>query len=414
MPPHSISRRRLIATAPAFALPAWRAAAATPTDIVYWHTFVAQPQMVAMQGILEKFQQAYPQARIRQEYIPNSEYMTKITNAVLANSRPDVAMVTTDRFPDMLNMGALVDIAPRVDAWRRKADFPADRWVPISAGGQIYGVPAFAFVGWCYYRKDWFDAAGIAGPPRTFDEFLATAKRLTDPAQGRFGFGLRGADGGEEYIIDAILAFGSPIVVDGKNAMDRDRAVAAIRFWSELATVHKVVPPSAVSDGFRQVIDGFKTGQTAMIWHHTGSLVDLLKSMPKGALMTAARPAGPAARIAHADYQYNAIMQAGHAELAWDWMAWWGEPDTAIGFLDATGYFPASAAAAQDRRITANPFYAAAAETFTFSTPSPSFPGFTGWSKNVVLPEFQKILIGSATPESAVDAMMKGLDAALL
>jgi multiple sugar transport system substrate-binding protein len=72
------------------------------------------------------------------------------------------------------------------------------------------------------------------------------------------------------------------------------------------------------------------------------------------------------------------------------------------------------AAAAQDRRITTNPFYAAAAETFTFSRPSPSFPGFSGWSKNVALPEFQKILIGSATPESAVDAMMKGLDAALL
>src|ERR1700733_5162080 len=104
MPSRSISRRRVIAAAPALMLPARRAAAATATDIAYWHTFVAQPQMVAMQGIVEKFEQAYPQARIRQEYIPNSDYMTKITNAVLANTRPDVAMVTTDRFPDMLNM----------------------------------------------------------------------------------------------------------------------------------------------------------------------------------------------------------------------------------------------------------------------------------------------------------------------
>ena len=413
MAPHSIRRRHLIAAAPALALPARGLRAQAPADIVYWHTFVAQQEMHAMQDIADRFQQTHPQAHIRQEYIPNSEYMTKITNAVLANSRPDVAMVTTDRFPDMLNMGALIDIGPRVQSWARKPDFPADRWAPISAKGGIYGVPAFAFVDWCYYRKDWFDAAGIAGPPRSFDEFLATAQRLTDAGRGRYGFGLRGADGGEAFIIDAMLAFGSPIVLDGRNAIDRARAVAAVRFWSELATAHKVVPPSAANDGFRQIIEGFKTGQTAMVWHHTGSLVDLLRDMPHGALMTATRPAGPAARVAHTDYQYNSIMQAAHEQAAWDWIAWWGEPDTAIGFLDATGYFPASAAAAQDRRITANPLYAAAVETFGFSTPSPSFPGYSGWSKNVVLPEFQKILIGSATPDSAVGAMMRGLDAAL-
>jgi multiple sugar transport system substrate-binding protein len=31
----------------------------------------------------------------------------------------------------------------------------------------------------------------------------------------------------------------------------------------------------------------------------------------------------------------------------------------------------------------------------------------------VVLPEFQKILVGQSTPEKAVDAMLKGLDAAI-
>jgi multiple sugar transport system substrate-binding protein len=416
MPPKQIARRRLVASAAAYPLlagaPARRAHAAA-RDIVYWHTFVAQQEMRTMQAIADKFANAHPDIRIRQEFIPNADYMTKVTAAVLAGSRPDVAMVTTDRFPDILNMGGLVDIAPRVNAWSRKPDFPADRWAPITAKGGIYGVPAFAFVGWCYYRKDWFDEAGISGPPRSFDEFLATAKRMTDPAKGRYGFGLRGADGGEEYVLDAIQAFGSPIVVDGRNAMDRARAIDGVRFWSELSTVHKVVPPSAPGDGFRQIIEGFKTGQTAMIWHHTGSLAELLRDMPHGVLMTAARPAGPAARIAHAEYQYNSLMSQTNEAAAWDWVSFWGEPDTAIYFLEATGYFPASAAAANDRRITGNPLYAAAVETFTFSRPSPAFPGVTGWAKNVVLPEFQKVLVGRSTPEASVDAMMKGLDAVL-
>jgi multiple sugar transport system substrate-binding protein len=410
-----IRRRHLVgggAAASALALSP-RHAAATPTEVVYWHTFVAQQEMSAMKVVIDRFQQAHPEVRIRQEYLPNSDYMAKITGAVLSGSRPDVAMVTTSRFPDMLKMGGLVDITARVDSWARKPDFPQDRWSPITAGGKIYGVPAFAFVDWVYYRKDWFDAAGIAGPPQTFDEFLAAAQKLTDPTKGRYGFGLRGADGGEESVLDAMQAFGSPLVIDGRNAMDRTRAIAGVRFWSELLTRYKVVPPSAVNDGFLQMLEGFKIGQTAMIWHHTGSLIELQHSMAPGSFMSATRPAGPAARVAHTDYQYNAMMQANHADAAWDWTSWWGEPETAIGFLEATGYFPASAAAAKDRRVTGNPFYTAAIDTFSFSTPAPSFPGFSGWSKSVVLPEFQKILVGNSTPEAAVDVMMKGLDSAL-
>ena len=62
-------------------------------------------------------------------------------------------------------------------------------------GGKIYGVPAFTFVDWMYYRKDWFDEAGLA-PPATMQDFAAAAVKFTDPAKGRYGFGMRGGPGG--------------------------------------------------------------------------------------------------------------------------------------------------------------------------------------------------------------------------
>jgi multiple sugar transport system substrate-binding protein len=39
--------------------------------------------------------------------------------------------------------------------------------------------------------------------------------------------------------------------------------------------------------------------------------------------------------------------------------------------------------------------------------------GGAGWQEQVVLPEFQKVLVGRATPTQAVDAMIRGLDAAV-
>jgi multiple sugar transport system substrate-binding protein len=321
--------------------------------------------------------------------------------------------VVTERLPDMLAMDGLVDITARVDGWKNKAYFPADRWLGATSKGKIYGVPAFTFIDWTYYRKDWFAEAGIAGPPATLDEFVTTAKKLTDPSKNRYGFGMRGGPGGAAYVIDLIEAFGSKFVVDGKNAMDRDKTLAAVKWYSDLATVHKVVPPSAANDGFRQIMEGFKTGQTAMTWHHTGSLVEMVRALKPAQLGTAAKAAGPAARVARLTYLYNGLMKKDNEQAAWDWISFWGEPDPSIAFLNETGYFPASTEIAKDVRITGNPLYKPAAETLGFGSLPPAFVGMAGWSQSVVLPEFQKILIGQSTPEKATDAMLKGLDAAI-
>ena len=72
-----------------------------------------------------------------------------------------------------------------------------------------------------YYRADWFKEAGLQ-PPKTFDDFQNAAIKLTDPSKNRFGFGMRGAGGGEGLLIEVMRSFGSPIVDDkGQPAMDK-------------------------------------------------------------------------------------------------------------------------------------------------------------------------------------------------
>lgn len=405
-----MKRRTLLQASAALALAPQAQAA---TGVSYWHHFTSQEEFTGLKRVMELFKQRFPDIALTQENIPNPEYMTKFTAAVMANSRPDVTMIVAERLPDMLAMEGLVDLTARIDAWKLKANFPADRWLGATAKGRIYGVPAFTFIDWVYWRKDWFEQAGIAGPPTTLDEFLTAAKKLTDPAKGRYGFGMRAGPGGFAYIIDLMEAFGSPFVIDGRNAMDRGKALAAVKWYSELATVHKVVPPSATNDGFRQIMEGFKTGQTAMTWHHTGSLTEMVRAMKPSEFATAAKPAGPAKRVARLTYLYNGLMKKNNEQAAWDWISFWGEPDPSIAFLEETGYFPASTAIAKDPRITGNPYYKPAAETLGFGTLPPAFVGMAGWSQNVVLPEFQKILVGQSTPEKAIDAILKGLDAAL-
>jgi len=394
----------------ASALP--RAAFAEAAKINYWHHFTSQTEFAGLDAVLKAFAAAHPEIVVTQENIPNPEFMAKVTAAVVANSRPDTSQITAERVADLTAMEALIDLSDRVESWPGKADYPADRWKGITHDGKIYGVPQFAFVDWMYYRKDWFDEAGLAAP-KNYVEFLEAAKKLTDPAKGRFGFGMRGGAGGQKYIIDVLEAFGAPLVKDGNIGLDKQPAIEAIDYYAGLLTKEKVAPPSTPNDGFRQIIEGFTTGQTAMVWHHTGSIKDVsAKLKPGEQFATATMPAGPAARIARLAYAYNGLMKADHADAAWTWVSFWAEPTAALAFLDATGYFPASAKLAKHESITGNPIYAPAGETLGYGQLPPSFPGLAAWSENVALPAFQRVLIGQATAEQAVDEMIAGLEQA--
>ncbi len=213
-----------------------------------------------------------------------------------------------------------------------------------------------------------------------------------------------------------LAAFGSPVQHDdGTIGLDRDKAIEAIDWFAGLLTRDHVVPPSAANDGFRQVIEGFQTGQTAMIWHHTGSFQDIASKLKPGVEFgTLAMPAGPATRIARLGYAYNCLTKR-------------QERRCFAGNGSSSGASPMRPSRCSRRPATCRPprqqprtsassatrLYAPAVETLGFGTPQANFAGYAGWSESTVLPNFQRVLIGEATPEEAVDEMIAGLAAAI-
>ncbi len=383
--------------------------------VSYWHTFTSQSEMDGLDKVTKAFNQKYPNVTVNSENVPNSDFMAKFTLAVQGGGKPETTMISSVRLPDMVTMGGLIDLTARVASWDQRQYLPPERFKDATVNGKIYGVPSFAFVNWMYYRADWFKDAGLA-PPKTFDDFQNAAIKLTDPSKNRFGFGMRGAGGGEGMVIEVMRSFGSPIVDDkGQPAMDRQKATDALRWFTDLFTKYHVVPPSVTNDSFQQIMTGFTTGQTAMLWHHTGSLIDVSTALgaDSGKFGTMPRPAGPAAHIGDVSYSYNGMSDPKNADADWAWLDHWAQPDTQITFLESTGYFPSSTKVVDDARVQKNPYYAAAIETLKFGGPAPAFAGSSNWGTTVLLPNFQRVLLGEIKPEEAVDNMMKGLDKAV-
>lgn len=414
-----LNRRTLLGAsmgAAAFAglgrIPALAQDAAIEGEISYWHHFTSDSEMKGLEDITNVFEDKYPGTDVVSENIPNADYMTQFTTAAVGGSLPNTAMAAADRIPDMLALGGLVDLTERYNAWDGSAGIDPNLMKAATIDGKIYGIPAFLFIDWLYYRKDWFDEAGLE-PPDTWEAVREAAIALTDADNDRYGFGLRGGDGGQGAVQGVMRAYGGlSIDDDGVPVIDREKAIEAITFYAGLYTTDKVTPPSTPNDSYSQIMQAFRTGQTAMILHHTGSLAEISGDLePNVEFGTVIVPSGPVMRVQGVTPQYNGMCKEDNGDTSWAWLTEWASPDAAVALLEATGYFPASSIAAKDPRITDNPIYAAAIEAIPLGVPPLAFVGAPGWAGTSVLPNFQQVLTGQATPEQAVDQMIADLEA---
>ena len=265
-----------------------------------------------------------------------------------------------------------------------------------------------------YYRKDWFAEKGIA-PPKTYAGVPGCRDQGHRPFEEPLSASAcAAAPAASNSCIDLIESWGSPIVVDGQDGDRQEEGGRGGDFYVGLLTKHKVAPPSAPNDGYRQIMEAFKTGQTAMVWHHTGSLTEIQAALKPGAIRHLANAGGPGGAYRAADLPVQRHIEPGKDATR----IWPGSPSgRSRSRQSRSSRRPATSRPRRRSRRTSasskNPIYAAAVETTRFGRLPPTFVGVAGWSETVVLPEFQKALVGRATPEQAVDAMIKGLEAAL-
>jgi multiple sugar transport system substrate-binding protein len=105
-------------------------------------------------------------------------YKEDLLNALASGNGPDIFMIHNSWLPDFQDK-----IIP-VPAYMLTEQQFRDTFVDVAAqdavvDGQIYGVPMSVDSLALYYNKDIFNAAGIATPPKTWDEFNTAVETLT-------------------------------------------------------------------------------------------------------------------------------------------------------------------------------------------------------------------------------------------
>ena len=147
----------------------------------YWGT---PDEAASVQEVADKFHAENPRIKVNVMAIPNEEYVTKLNTMATAGELPDCGIMSEAGVLDFADKGLLFDIS---DMYAGAESQPLD-CITFKSEGKPVAFSAANEILLMYYNKDMFDAAGVDYPsatePMSWDEFVATAKKLTLDANG--------------------------------------------------------------------------------------------------------------------------------------------------------------------------------------------------------------------------------------
>lgn len=223
-------------------------------------------------------------------YIEWQQWMT----TRLASADPTVDTFHCDDFQAAIYgaAGWLVELDPIIEEYSIDLnDWPQTLIKDVSSWkGKLYRLPWGNDTEIFFYRTDFFEEAGVE-PPKTWDELVEVAKKLTKEPD-RYGIALSGSKGGQ---LGNDIQHWTNQAGGAINKLDDPGSREAIIFYKDLFAKHKVAQPSTPQDDYGAVFQGWLNNKYAMWWCWDGFLGAMRTNQDfwKGQVAAFLPPMGP-------------------------------------------------------------------------------------------------------------------------
>jgi len=147
-----------------------------------------------LKSMIDQFQTENPTIKVELISPPFDQADNKIKTMLAAKQDLDVMEARDNDVGELVNNGYLEPLNTYTATWNDFATVSGTAIAVGSIGDKLYFLANALYQRQLFYRKDWFDAAGLK-PPTTYEEMYEVGKKLTDPAKNRYGFSFRGGAG---------------------------------------------------------------------------------------------------------------------------------------------------------------------------------------------------------------------------
>lgn len=277
----------------------------------------------------------------------------------------------------------------------------------MTYNGHLYGIPFRHATNAFIYNEALLKEAGFDGPPKTFADLIAMAKKLYHvDKNGQKVYGLAQEGDSPEFILNLMLATGKPFLES-----DYTLNANTPEFISALKTLKDLYDNGGLVDNYLStnldgLISDLQNGRAAMALQPFGRenvLNDQKLSRYPGSFKVAAVPVGADGKVpSQTEVWYLVIPKnAPHKDLAWDLVRTLSAPEATIReALNGNGV--TRPAAYQDPRVVAA-VPTAAAQSQAIASAHLALPGFDGATRAqaILSEEADAFLLGKQTAEQA-------------
>jgi multiple sugar transport system substrate-binding protein len=377
---------------------------------------VPEPLRISLvESLVDRFNKSQSDVEVKVEFVPQAQARQKLITAITAGNPPDLSMMWDNWLGEFDGMGSLEDLTQPIKGWKHYNATFTTAWQTVTVKGKLVSFPWALTNDGIFVRTDRIKEYGLKMPTPewTWDDFLELAKGFTKPEKNQYGFGMRG--GGTWavlYATEFLYGNGAQVLKDGKVAINSPEAVAAFEWYIDLLRKHKVTPPSAPTDAYRQIVEGFGRGVTSMYLHNSGSVEEQKNFVGEPNFATFPIPIGPAKKRATFYFSETLTMfkAAKNKDGAWKFMAWLMDDEPHYQYAKTLGLLPTRQALMDREPYTGAP-YSGFVKSFPISIVSPylAYAGWGGKLDSEGVPLFQQAMVGKISPKECLDKLAEVL-----
>ncbi|MEK9180296.1 MAG: extracellular solute-binding protein [Patescibacteria group bacterium] len=307
-------------------------------------------------ALIDSYRAYRPNASVNYRQVNPANYKDALLNALAAGEGPDVFFIGNHDLLSEINK--IIPANPRqIDLLRLRELYPAAVEQDFYYRGQIYALPLYMDTMVMLYNRDLLDQAGVAVPPKDWDEFLRVVPQLRrlgvagaiERAAAAIGGSERSVDSGVDLLNLLMLQNGTTMTNEDMNGAafaSGPSGLAGYRafdFYVQFANSSS--PYFTWNDSQTNSLEAFARGKVAIIFNYLSSLPTIKNISPFLRIGTSPmlQPKGAEVEISYARYEGLAVSrQSKSSNWAWDFVVYAStNGNAAKAYAASTGRLPA-------------------------------------------------------------------------
>lgn len=357
-------------------------------------------------GLIEKFNEKYPNIKVNVEFFPSDGMSDKYLTALTSGSGADLLSVNNEWVSTFATAKGILNLDEYIEANDYDmSDFYDGAREGVTVNGSVYALPYRAETHGMFYNIDLFKDAGYDELPDTWEEFVPIAQEITKRSNGDIkGIAIPGGEWGNTsyQLTNMILCSGGSILNEDYTecTLDSEEAIRAAQLFVDLYRKYNVVPESIMENDNAAGRTLFSEGKVAAFMSGAYDISAIQGVDPDLNMGTGLVPVfdGAERHTIFAGWSTVISAKTKNPDAAWLLAEFLASPEISVEYSTT---FSARKSMADNEKYASDPLLINLSDAIQYGNPLPVIPQLSQ-IRQIMYEQIQLALSGEITAEEAM------------